>query len=70
MTKEQFQEWLWDEDMEYSSHSIRQETEVSRMNNPAVTSHYHKTGMIQHPDDFVSRDAGAPLKPGLLKKAK
>ena len=70
MTKEQFQEWLWDEDMEFSSHSIRQETEVSRMNNPAVTSHYHKTGMIQHPDDFVSRDAGAPLKPGLLKKAK
>jgi len=70
MTKEQFQEWLWDEDMEYSSHSIRQETEVSRMNNPAVTSHYHKTGMIQHPDDFVSRDSGAPLKPGLLKKAK
>lgn len=68
MTKEQFQEWLWDEDMEYSSHSIRQETEVSRMNNPAVTSHYHKTGMIQHPDDFVSREAGASLKPGLYRK--
>lgn len=68
MTKEQFQEWLWDEEMEYSSHSIRQETEVSRMNNPAVTSHYMKTGMIQHPDDFVSREAGAPLKPGLYRK--
>ena len=68
MTKEQFQEWLWEEDMEYSSHSIRQETEVSRMNNPAVTTHYHKTGMIQHPDDFVSREAGAPLKPGLYRK--
>ena len=68
MTKEQFQEWLWDEEMEYSSHSIRQETEVSRMNNPAVTSHYMRTGMIQHPDDFVSREAGAPLKPGLYRK--
>lgn len=70
MTKEQFQEWLWDEDMDYSSHSIHQEAEVSLMNNPAVTTHYMRTGMIQHPDDFVSRDAGAPLKPGLLNKAK
>jgi len=70
MTKDQFQEWLWDEDMEYSSHSIQQETQLCLMNNPAVTSHYHKTGMIRHPDDFVSRDAGASLKPGLIRKAK
>jgi hypothetical protein len=70
MTKDQFQEWLWDEDMEYSSHSIQQETQLCLMNNPAVTSHYHKTGMIRHPDDFVSRDTGASLKPGLIRKTK
>jgi len=70
MTKEQFEEWIWEVDEEYSSLGLQQETQLCLMNNPAVTTHYHKTGMIHHPDDFVSRDAYAPLKPGLIRKAK
>ena len=70
MTKEEFDEWMWEVDDEYTYQGLNQVTQLCLMNNPAVTTHYMRTGMIQHPDDFVSREAGAPLKPGLLKKAK
>jgi len=68
MTEEEFEKWLWEEDEEYNSLGLQQETQLLLMNNPAVTTYYRKTGMIHHPDDFVSRDAGAPLKPGLVRK--
>jgi len=68
MTEEEFEEWIWEVDDEYTSLGLQQETQVCLMNNPAVTTYYSKTGIIHHPDDFVSRDAGAPLKPGLYRK--
>jgi hypothetical protein len=70
MSREEFREWLmeWEEEDDFSEYSIQDATRVCIINTPAVTSYYNKTGLILHPDDFVSRERDAPLKPGLLRK--
>jgi hypothetical protein len=68
MSREEFSEWIMEEEDDFSAYSIQEATQVCIINNPAVTSYYNKTGLIRHPDDFVSREHNAPLKPGLLRK--
>lgn len=68
MSREEFREWLMEEEYDFSAYSIQDATQVCIINTPAVTSYYNKTGLILHPDDFVSREQNAPLKPGLLRK--